>query len=117
MIFQNQPLAIAPAFLNSIEALAAQPNERQGGKLPSPKNLGWRYEELIGLMWPGKCGPLTDRLLEHAANDAVSGVLFFIDSPGGTVAGTVELAEAVRRVAQRKPIVVYSENYLASGAM
>lgn len=57
------------------------------------------------------------RVLRNAASDdSVSGVMLAIDSPGGTAAGTFELAEEVRRFAEVKPIRAHIEDLGASAA-
>lgn len=48
-------------------------------------------------------------------NDAVQGVLFEINSPGGAVAPSVEIAYAIQRLQQKKPVVVYASGIFASG--
>ena len=55
--------------------------------------------------------------IRAAGADAnVKGILIFADTPGGTVDGTKEAADAVAEVvADGKPVVVYAENMLASG--
>lgn len=74
------------------------------------------------------CGPLCQRpyflgttyesvaksLRDAAEDSGASAVLAVVDSPGGTVAGVEELAEAVESL--QKPLYVFSPNLLASGA-
>lgn len=48
-------------------------------------------------------------------NRHVKGVLVEIDSPGGAVAPSIEIAYAVKRLNASKPVVVYSSGLLASG--
>jgi signal peptide peptidase SppA len=54
----------------------------------------------------------------RAAADAtkIKGIVLAIDSPGGTVNGTNELAKMVRDVAAEKPLVAYVSGAGASGA-
>lgn len=60
---------------------------------------------------------LARRQIRNAlANDAVRGILLHVDSPGGTVAGTQDLADEVAAAAKRKPVVAYIEDLGASGA-
>ncbi len=117
MNFKNQPLAISPAFVNSIAELATMPRERHSSSFTPAKGSRLVFEELIGILTPEVNAPLTSRLLRYAADDSVAAVVLYVDSPGGLVQSTPELAEAVRRVAKVKPIHVIAENYLASGAM
>ena len=59
-----------------------------------------------------------DRLkaLESLANSrATRAVIVHIDSPGGTTVGSEELHDALRRVANKKPMVVVVDGMAASG--
>lgn len=51
-----------------------------------------------------------------AADDAISAILLRVDSPGGTVAGTSDLADDVARAAKDKPVVAFIEDMGASAA-
>ncbi len=56
-------------------------------------------------------------VLDYAVNDdAVSGIVLRIDSPGGTVAGVPELAGEIRAASQTKPVVSFVDGMAASGA-
>ena len=46
----------------------------------------------------------------------IKGVLFVVDSPGGAVAPSVELAYAIKELKQIKPVVVYASGVIASGS-
>jgi signal peptide peptidase SppA len=46
----------------------------------------------------------------------VKSILLDVDSPGGTVDGTEELAEAIFQARGQKPIIAYSDGMMASGA-
>jgi len=55
------------------------------------------------------------RVLRMAAsNSQVKGILLRADSPGGTVAGTDELAEEIKVIGQIKPIRTHVEGLMAS---
>lgn len=57
------------------------------------------------------------RLLGAAENDPdVRAILLRVDSPGGKVPGTDELAMAVRSAAEQKPLVTFAEDTMASAA-
>lgn len=59
----------------------------------------------------------TARDLRQAVNDpAVRAILLSVDSPGGTVSGTNELAKMVRAAAAAKPVAAYVSHAGASGA-
>lgn len=66
-------------------------------------------------------GPILDattileQLEEAQENSNVKGVLFCIDSPGGAVAPSVEIAYAIKRLREAKPVVVYASGVMASG--
>jgi signal peptide peptidase SppA len=53
---------------------------------------------------------------ETLADDSIKSILLNIDSPGGTVDGTQELADIVFAGRDIKPIVTYSDGMVASGA-
>lgn len=59
--------------------------------------------------------PIIEQLDEARENKDVKGVLFSIDSPGGSVAPSVEIAYAVKRLRDAKPVVVYAAGIMASG--
>jgi len=59
--------------------------------------------------------PIVEQIDEAGENDDVKGVLFSIDSPGGAVAPSVEIAYAIKRLSEKKPTVVYAAGIMASG--
>ncbi|WP_325647247.1 signal peptide peptidase SppA [Humidesulfovibrio sp.] len=58
---------------------------------------------------------VTDFLAELRADESVKGVLLRIDSPGGSVAPSQELYQAVQELAKVKPVVVSMGTAAASG--
>ncbi|HEX5622940.1 MAG TPA: ATP-dependent Clp protease proteolytic subunit, partial [Sulfuricurvum sp.] len=58
---------------------------------------------------------IVEQLNEARENKDIKGVLFSIDSPGGAVAPSVEIAYAIKRLAETKPTVVYAAGIMASG--
>lgn len=57
------------------------------------------------------------RQVRNAVNDeAVNGILLRIDSPGGTVSGTKDLADDVAQAVKRKPVYAFAEDLCASAA-
>jgi protease-4 len=55
--------------------------------------------------------------IEQAGKDKkIKGVLLVISSPGGAVAPSIEIAHAVKRLAQIKPVVSYAQGSIASGS-
>jgi protease-4 len=60
---------------------------------------------------------LTRRAIRQAlADEEITSLLLAIDSPGGMVAGTMELAEEVRRASEKKPVSAHIEDLGASAA-
>lgn len=56
--------------------------------------------------------------LRAAARDPeVLGIMLVIDSPGGTAAGTSDLADEIRRANARKPVYTFAEDLAASAAL
>lgn len=53
--------------------------------------------------------------LDRLARSAAKAVIVRIDSPGGTTAGSEQLHQSLRRVAQQKPTVVVVDGLAASG--
>lgn len=67
-------------------------------------------------------GPIMDatEIVEQidrvANNDSIKGVLLTVDSPGGAVAPSIEIAYAIKRLKAKKPVVVYAKGTIASGS-
>ena len=55
--------------------------------------------------------------IQTAQDDTnIKGVLLIVDSPGGAVAPSVEVAYAIKRLKDKKPVVVYAAGTIASGS-
>jgi signal peptide peptidase SppA len=61
-------------------------------------------------------GELTSAVTAAASDKSISGIVLNISSPGGTVAGTPELAGAVASANQKKPVLAYVDDLAASAA-
>jgi protease-4 len=67
-------------------------------------------------------GPILDankvlEQIESAKNDQnIKGVLFLVNSPGGAVAPSVEIAYAIKELNSIKPVVSYASGTMASGS-
>ncbi len=67
-------------------------------------------------------GPIMDPIMvlekiNKAKSDSnIKGVLFNINSPGGAVAPSIELAYAIKELKEIKPVVVYASGTIASGS-
>jgi len=53
---------------------------------------------------------------EAIGDPEITGIILDIDSPGGTVDGTQDLAEEIYRAREQKPIVAFSDGMIASAA-
>jgi protease IV len=56
------------------------------------------------------------REIKKAEEKKVKGVLIVVNSPGGAVGPSVEMSLAVKRLKSKMPVVVYSEDAIASGS-
>ena len=55
--------------------------------------------------------------IEDATKDEkIKGVLLQVDSPGGALAPSIELSMAVKRLAEKKPVVAYAAGSMTSGS-
>lgn len=61
-----------------------------------------------------------DKILEEIEDvqkdKNIKGVLLVVDSPGGAVAPSVEIALAIKRLNAKKPVVAYASGVMASGS-
>lgn len=94
----------------------AKPYVTQGGTavIPLQGYLGvglTKFEKLTGAMDMTEVGEQIDEML---ANPAVKRIAFEIDSPGGTVVGTPELADKIASIPL--PTMSYAKKLMASGA-
>ncbi len=54
--------------------------------------------------------------IEEAQKSNIKGVLLDVNSPGGSVAPSIEMALAVKRLKESKPVVAYASGTMASGS-
>jgi protease-4 len=78
----------------------------------TPNNL--QQISLIGPIF--EVSELVEQIEEATNNEHIKGVLFVIDSPGGAVAPSVEVAYAIKRLKEKKPVIVYAMGTIASGS-
>lgn len=65
----------------------------------------------------GASTQLIERDIKSALNDSgVNSILLHIDSPGGTVDGTQNLADVVKMAGMQKPVVAFADGVMASAA-
>lgn len=126
----RRPWAIAPGFLAGIVETARGVAAGIFDAM-EPKHLTYSVTaEGLGVLslegslgkdrswWGGGTSTREARTLlrQMAADEKVRAIVLRIDSPGGTVAGTPELAEDVRAVDGAKPVHAYIEDMGASAA-
>lgn len=108
-----------------VEAAIGRPlaNSRQGSEIidgVAVINLQGAIAKRMNLMAEvsgGTSSQLTLKDFETALNDPqVKGIILNIDSPGGTVDGTAELASAIYASRGKKPVCAYSDGMIASAA-
>ena len=77
-----------------------------------------RKADLFAKMFYGATSSeeIGDALQEISGRDDIKAVLLNIDSPGGTVAGTPELANAVSALDKKKPVYSFSSGLMCSAA-
>jgi protease-4 len=67
-------------------------------------------------------GPIMDikdvvqKLDDARKNEKIKGVMLVVDSPGGAVAPSIEVAYAIKRLREAKPVVAYASGTIASGS-
>lgn len=72
-----------------------------------------KFEGVIG----GTSMSAARQLIEEArTNDEIEGVMLHVDSPGGSVAGTGDLGDAISALSQEKPVFSFIEDLGASAA-
>lgn len=106
---------IRPEWLNA-EMLSAKTERKI-----SAAEAGIAMIPIMGAMskdgWYGANTVEIRQAIDQAANDAtINGILLVVDSPGGTVSGTKELADSIAAATKKKPVVAYAEDLMASAA-
>jgi protease-4 len=98
----------AMIFLLILFLIFAPENEKDF----TPNNL-----QQINLTGPiMEVSEVIEQIDEAASNSAIKGVLLVVDSPGGAVAPSIEVAYAVKRLKIVKPVIVYASGTIASGS-
>jgi len=83
----------------------------------SKENLKPHNLEQIHLIGPVmEISEVVNQIDEAASNKFVKGILLNIDSPGGAVAPSIEVAYAIKRAREKKPVIAYASGTLASGS-
>lgn len=70
--------------------------------------------ELVGeIINPAK---VLENIKKASEDENIKGVLFVVDSPGGSVAPSVEIAYAIKELSAKKPVITYASGTIASGS-
>jgi protease-4 len=78
----------------------------------TPNNL-----QQINLVGPiMEVSEVLEQIEKASSNTSIKGVLFVVDSPGGAVAPSIEIAYAIKRLKMSKPVIVYAQGTIASGS-
>jgi protease-4 len=71
----------------------------------------------INLMGPiMEVSEVVNQIDEATKNHSIKGILLNVDSPGGAVSPSIEVAYAIKRAREAKPVVVYASGTIASGS-
>ncbi|QOY51264.1 signal peptide peptidase SppA [Candidatus Sulfurimonas baltica] len=98
----------AMIFLLILFLIFAPDNEKDF----TPNNL-----QQINLVGPiMEVSEVLQQIDDATYNDSIKGVLFVVDSPGGAVAPSIEVAYAIKRLKEKKPVVAYAGGTIASGS-
>ena len=139
----NGPWAITPEMLNEIRSIYAKhlrgekinikEIEAQTGKSLQKKEQGYevingaaiiplegviaKKMNLFTQISGGTSSQLVERDIRNALNDsAVEKIILYIDSPGGTIDGTFELANFIYENRGKKPIIAFTDGMMLSAA-
>jgi protease-4 len=105
--------------LPSVVSAIGQPADEASTENTQSKNI--QVIRMTGALTKNSqmCGPagmaqMGDWLKQAFADDSIDAVLLFIDSPGGTVAGTETLVEIIK--SKNKPVVAFVDDMACSAA-
>jgi signal peptide peptidase SppA len=101
---------------SAVELIPVEPAQPDGQQVAVIR-LGGLLMKQVSSMTNGTSTVQARRDIRQAARDSkVSAILLVVDSPGGTVSGTSDLAADVRAAAQQKPTWTFIEDLCASAA-
>jgi signal peptide peptidase SppA len=111
-MIESTPLwALAPSHAAEARMATAKP-----GPLKQAAGRHFGVVPLFGTLDKETLVWARENVYAMADNEDLGAILLHIDSPGGTAAGTADLATAVSRAASKKPVVAYCEDLCASAA-
>jgi protease-4 len=123
MIFTTEPITpytctdtlwcIAPKWATGIASFRTEADQLRGYEITE---TGVAVIRLVGILEKGQTRHVRSLLRNATEDPQVDGILLVIDSPGGTVAGTADLAASIRSAAKAKPVHAFVEDLTASAA-
>ena len=134
LLFQTREWLIQPDALHVMAQASRTFHDRAATLTAIPSNSLLRVENGVGVvaiegpilrkpdlfarvfMGATDSDEIGDAIREASERDDIKAVFLDIDSPGGTVAGTPELAAAVASLNERKPVYAFSSGLMASAA-
>ncbi len=108
-------LLIALGTIVLIFILVSFITQRTDYEGPSPSSRGDKIAviELFGPIYDSK--HIVSQFKLFAENKSIKAILFRIDSPGGSVAASQEIYDAVKRAREKKPVIASMGTVAASG--
>ena len=134
LLFQTREWLIQPDALHVMAQASRTFHDRAATLTATPSNSLLRVENGVGVvaiegpilrkpdlfarafMGATDSDEIGDAIREASERDDIKAVFLDVDSPGGTVAGTPELAAAVASLNERKPVYAFSSGLMASAA-
>ncbi|MFN6044020.1 MAG: S49 family peptidase [Verrucomicrobiota bacterium] len=134
LLFQTREWLIQPDALHAMVQASRTFHDRAATLTAAPSNSLLSVENGVGVvaiegpilrkpdlfarafMGANDSDEIGDAIREASERDDIKAVFLDIDSPGGTVAGTPELAAAVASLNERKPVYAFSSGLMASAA-
>ena len=78
--------------------------------------MGHRFSLMLNSSGVTSMDVLANIIEKAAADDAISGIMLDVNSPGGEVTGLAETAQAISDAADSKPVVAHGNGRMASAA-
>ena len=105
----------APDYQRLREEFAAEQHSMAQSMKEGPSDGKVAVVRIEGILDSEDVMPIAAKLREIAEDPSISGVILWIDSPGGSVAGVIQIAYEVERLKSTKSVVAYSGGISASG--
>jgi len=90
---------------------SSRPASSSGSSITSNNSVG--LIEIIGVIYDSRSW--VEKIDDFRKKDKIKAIVIRIDSPGGVVAASQELYEAIKRASEEKPVIASFGNVAASG--